>query len=166
MEVIGKKAMSWRRTALWYCTASYSQALIPSPPLCVRQIRVSISVRLCAFWLNPKWQPLQGPNGGEKSECRKFSTALSEPKVTQMCPSLPLLCVFLSPCDGCVIPGFLLTVCPFYPSISFIPSHFFLNCQHQPLLKTLRAVLSISVACFFRNNNNVLQLPDLIRDLH
>lgn len=65
-------------------TASHSEDLIPSLLLCVRQIRVSISGRLCACWLNPKWQPLQGPNGGEKSDSQKFSTALSDPKVTQM----------------------------------------------------------------------------------
>lgn len=70
-------------------TLHWFWALISSLPLCVRQIRASIFVQLCACRRNPKWQPLQRPNGGEKSECQKFSAAPSEPKLGQICPPVP-----------------------------------------------------------------------------
>ena len=81
-------------------TASCSEALSPSPLLCVRQIRVSISGQLSACWLNPKRQPLQGASaggGGGEIWVPKVWTALSEPKLTQ---------IISSPHDGSVIPGF------------------------------------------------------------
>lgn len=127
-------------------TASHSEALIPSPPLCVRQIRVSISVQLCACRLNPKWQPLRGPNGGEKSECQKFSAAPSEPKVTPICPPL----------------------CRSLASWWICHPRFSAQCMHFLPLAFLYPVFYYpwpSVACFFGNNNDVLQLPDLIREL-
>lgn len=70
--------------ALHSVTASYSEALIPSPLLCVRQIWVSISGHICACRLNPKGQPLQGLNEGEKLEFPKFSTASPGEKLILM----------------------------------------------------------------------------------
>lgn len=93
---LGCDGSHWSRRrpggVLCYGAASHSEALIPSPLLCVRQIRVSISVRLCARWLNPKWQPLQGPNGGEKIRVPKvFNSSIRAKTYSDVPPPSPCL---------------------------------------------------------------------------
>lgn len=108
--------------ALHCLTISHSEALIPSPLLCVRQIRVSISVRLCACWLNPKRQPLQRPNGEEKIPSPKSFSTQSIPEKTYSDASLfPSSCYRLSSQVSSSPSAFS------YPSLSFYPRLFSLN---------------------------------------
>lgn len=136
------------------CTASHSEALSPSR-LLLLMCEADQSEHLCptlCLLTKSKMAAITGTQWRGKIRVPKvFNSSIWAKTYSDVSPhphpppAPPR--IFLSPRDGSVIPGFLLTICPYYPSLSFIPSFLF-PWPSMPLLKTWPAFPYVGVASF------------------
>lgn len=143
----------------WHCTVSLHLILNPYPisaTVCEADQSEHLWPTLCLL-TKSKMAAITGTQWRGKVRVPKVFNSSIRAKTYS--DASPFPCIFLSPHDGSVIPSFLL--CPLL--FSLFP--FSLTINRQPSPKSKQTFPCVGVACFFRNNNNVLHLPDLIREL-